>query len=193
MNILTASVPGYYPKLLKPPNKMTPRTLFTIVVKIFGLFFIKEIFQIITEAIPTLAYFNNQDITLTLFIPSAILILYLILYGGISYYLITRTELVIDKLKLDQGFEDETLQLSIHRSTILSIAIIVIGGLLMVEGIPTFLGQLKRYHAEANDSYRQQSPTFSYMIVTAAKILIGFLLIVEKRWIVNFIEKQRKK
>lgn len=172
---------------------MTPRTLFTIVVKIFGLFFVRDIFQILTDIIPLAIRINPEELKETLTIPVAMLILYILIYSIAAYYLLIRTDLVIDKLKLEKGFEDDTLNLVIHRSSILSIAVVLMGGYMIIDGIPTLLGQLKRYYSDYNDHYKVTNPTISYMVISISKIALGFLLVSKKRWIVNFIESQRRK
>jgi hypothetical protein len=106
---------------------MTLRTLFKIILKILGIFFIKDFLSIIPQVISSFFYIINSDtVGEGIWILSSVL-LFLFLYGALSYYLIFKTDLIIDKLKLDKGFDRDTISLNIHRSTILSIAIIVIG------------------------------------------------------------------
>ena len=172
---------------------MTPKTLFSIIVKIFGLLFIKDIFQTITQLLPTAFYLTTPEMASQGFVTIAVYVLYILVYGLMAYYLIVKSDLVIEKLKLDADYDQESFQFNMHRSTVLAISIIVIGGLLIVDGIPTFLGQLSTYYFQKRDRYRQTDPTISYMIVSGSKIIIGFLLIAEKKQIINFIERQRQK
>jgi len=75
-------------------------------------------------------------------------ILLLFVYGIVSYYLIFKSDLIIDKLKLDKGFDQETIPLNIHHSATLSISIIVIGGLLVANEIANLCLQLFAYFQE---------------------------------------------
>jgi len=172
---------------------MTPRTLFNIILKILGIFFIKDFLAAIPQLLSVMLYLTKSDS-----IPEAIwtlvtTILILVAYGVVSFLLIFKTNYVIDILKLDQGFEEETLSLNIHRSTILSISIIVIGGLLVADELPNFCRQLFSYFQEKRMTYGQTNPSLSYSIVSAVKIIIGMILMTGQRQIVNLIERQRKK
>ncbi|MFT3935083.1 MAG: hypothetical protein QM726_15760 [Chitinophagaceae bacterium] len=171
---------------------MTPRTLFSIIVKVFGLFFIKNIFETITDLLPTIYYLMRPELTLQGMVTMAVYILYILMYALLAYYLIVKSDLVIDKLKLDKEYDQEIFQFNMHRSTVLSIALIVIGGLLIVEGIPTFLRHLSTYYFAKRDMYRSSDATISYMIVSGSKIIIGFLILAEKKKIINFVEAKRK-
>jgi uncharacterized membrane protein YidH (DUF202 family) len=171
---------------------MTPKTLFNIVLKVFGLFFLKDIFFVVIQLLPTVTYVIRPDMESQGLIQIALFSIYLLIYGLVAFYLIIKTDLVIDKLKLDQDFDQEPFQFNMHRSTVLSIALIVIGGLIIIEGIPTLLRELGTYYQQSRDNYRKKDPSFIYIIVSVSKVLIGFLIIIEKKWIVNFIEKKRK-
>ena len=172
---------------------MTPRTLFNIILKILGIFFIKELLAIITQLVSAFLYLTSAGT-----IPEAIwtfgtTLLIMLVYGLVSYLLIFRTSFIIDKLKLDKGFSEESIPLNIHRSTILSIAVIVIGGYMVVAEIPNLCRQLFAYFQEKRLTYGQTRPTLSYTIMSAVKILIGILLMTSQKTIVAFIERQRKK
>jgi len=171
---------------------MTLKILFNIILKVFGMLFLKDIFEIVTQLLPNIIYLVNPLMASQAAVTIVLFLLYIFVYALMAFYLIARTDYVIQKLKLDKDFQGEPFQFNMHRSTVLAISLIVIGGLLIVEGIPTFLGQLYSYYQQTRDRYRQADPTMSYMIVSGSKILIGFLIIAEKKWIINFIEKQRQ-
>ena len=172
---------------------MTPRTLFNIILKILGIFFIKDFLATIPQLLSIILFLTNSDTITEAVWTLVTTILILMVYGLVSYYLIFKTNLIIDKLKLDKGFDQETIPLNIHRSTILSISIIVIGGLLVADEIPTFCRQLFSYFQEKRMTYGQTHPDIGYSVVSAAKIIIGIFLMTGHRKIVNLIERQRKK
>ena len=84
---------------------MTPKTLFNIILKLLGIFFIKDILLAVSQivsVIPFLARTNNfSDSYLTLI--SAVLIL--VIYSFIAFFLIFKSSLIIEKLKLTNGFD----------------------------------------------------------------------------------------
>jgi hypothetical protein len=170
---------------------MTPRSLFNIVLKIIGIFFIKDILAALPQLFSVfymIKYNRMEDMGMTV----AVTLLTLLIYIVITYYLVFKSEWVIDKLKLDRGFDQDNFPLNIHRSTVLSISIIVIGGLLVADEIPNFFRQVYEYYLEMKRPFGRGSAAISYPIVSAAKILIGLLLIGNQQMIVNFIERKRK-
>ena len=171
---------------------MTTRSLFNIILKILGIFFIKDILATVPQLLSIILYLTKADTVEEAIWTLVTTILILFVYGLVSYYLIFKSDLIINKLKLDKGFDQETIPLNLHRSTILSISIIVIGGLLVADEIPNLCHQLFAYFQEKRMTYGQTSPSISYSVLAGAKIIIGLLLIGNQRQIVNFIERKRR-
>jgi hypothetical protein len=173
---------------------MTPRSLFTIILRVLGLFFLRDFLAMVPQLLSVLLLLNNPD---HISDPSWYLIssiLTLLIYGAVVYFLIFRSGFLIDKLKLDKGFDQETIPLNIHRSTILGISIIVIGGLMAVNEIPNFCRQLYSYYQEKKFGYGQGSPrTVYFFIFSAAKIIIGILLMGYQQRVITWIEWKRKR
>jgi hypothetical protein len=171
---------------------MTPRSLFNIILKILGIFFIKDILYTIPQIFIYIPNIRSSDSLTDVIWALISIILVLIVEIIFCYYLIFKTEWVIGILKLDRGFDQETIPLNIHRSTILSISIIVIGGLLVADEIPNFFRQLFTY-IQAKRENPQFNHKIEYSLLAGFKILVGVLLIAEQRLLVNLIERQRKK
>jgi len=117
------------------------------------------------------------------------------IYLFMIYVLILKSNWVIDKLNLDKNFEQEILPLNIHRTTILSISIIVIGGLIIIDAIPLFCRQVFlffQYRQELRELRYVKPFDNSYIFVYASKIIIGLVLVGNQQTIINFIEHKRK-
>jgi hypothetical protein len=170
---------------------MKTKDLFNIILKILGIFFIRDILETIPTLLSVSLYLTKPDVSGAVFTLIAT-VLMLAVYILISYYLVFRTNFIIDRLKLDQGFDQDTIPLNVHRSTILCIAIIVIGGLMVVDEIPNLCRQLFAYFQERRMTYGQTHASLSYSVLAATKIIIGLLLIGNQRQIVNFIETKRR-
>ena len=171
---------------------MTPRSLFNIILKVLGIFFIKDILGEVARFLSDFMYMiksGSYESSLWLLIFT---LLILVIYACVIYYLVFKTEYVIEWLKLDRGFDEETIPLNIHRSTILSIAIIVIGGLLIANEIPNFCRLLYAYYLQSKQPYDQVNPNVPYAILAFCKIIVGLILIGNQRHMVNFIESHRK-
>jgi len=173
---------------------MTPKSLFNIILKILGIFLIRDFFSIIPQLISVGLYLSksNSDTIAESIVSVISTFAILLIYGLICYLLIFKTESVIKKLKLHNGFDQEIIPLNIHRSTVLKISIIVIGGLLVSEQIPNCINQIFSYYQEKKLSI-ENKPNPIYIYLYVVRIIIGLFLMTGQRQIVNLIEKQRKK
>jgi hypothetical protein len=171
---------------------MTPRTLFNIILKIIGLLFIRDMITVIRELAEVNLYLRGGVFEYALFSFLGNVIT-LGVYVAISYFLIFKSDYIIDKLRLDQGFEEEHLSLNLHRSVILSIALIVVGGIMMAESIPSLLIQLFNYVQDRKTYYREPNGQVATILITVFKLIIGMILVFNQRQIVNAIELNRKK
>jgi hypothetical protein len=171
---------------------MTPRSLFNIILKILSIFFIKDFIALIPQLISMILYFIQPDTVSFGIWSAALTLLTLITYGVITHYLILKTDFVIDTFKFDKGFKEEAFSVNIHRSAILSISIIVIGGFLLVDEIPNFCRLLFSYFQSKSMSYGQMNPLTMYLIISAVKLIVGLILVTGQREIVNLIELKRK-
>ena len=172
---------------------MTPKSLFNIILKIIGIFFIKEALLILPSFVSAILSIRSTTDTGEILFDLILYLGVLLVYGAISYYLIFKTEWIIQKLKLENGFDESEFSLNIHRSTILRITVMVIGGLILADEIPNFCRQLYSYYMQKTMTHGLH-PTIAFLVLSVTKIIIGALLIAEQRKIVNFIEyKQRNK
>lgn len=175
---------------------MTPRTLFAIILKIFGLYFVKEIVISIPQVPPVLLFFTRGgdsigDGAVMLFFT----IFVLAFYSLIAYHLLFKTNYWIDRFKLDKGFEQTELTVNISTPSILTIALIVISGIILVNEIPFFCKEVYDF-VQTSEERRIGIVKFdfSHIIVSIVKMIIAFLLIGERKRIIAFIqEKQNKK
>ena len=119
---------------------MTKKDLFRLIIKIFGLYFmISSMFSIlpfIIESVTTLIDFNVQfdysGFIWTMFNIAWIILLFV--------FLIYKPDLIVKWLKLDKGFDDDRIDFqNFNTANILKLAMIVIGGLLLIHNIPIFL------------------------------------------------------
>ena len=172
---------------------MTLKSLFSIILKVIGIFFIKNVIEIIPQIFSAFLYFLNSDTYgegFWILISSA---LTLGLYLVVINYLLFKTEVIISKLNLESELDTETITFKLHRAAILSISIIVTGGLLLAEEIPNFCKEITFYFQITRMNYSQTDVTISKSVLAGAKIIIGLLLIGNQREIVNFIELKREK
>jgi hypothetical protein len=171
---------------------MTPKTLFTIILKIIGLFFIRDLLLSLPQLLSFILFLKNGETLEAVWnlISGGIFILLELL---ICYYLIFKTDWIIHRLKLTAGFDQEIVPFNMHRSTILSIAIILIGGLILVDEIPNLCRGVFTYIEERRMNYSELNKEVPYIVLSVVKIIIGILILTENRRLVSLIEKRKAK
>lgn len=107
---------------------MSLKTFWTILIKILGIWLILESLSVLSSAfwaIPWDTPFAEYILAIIV-----IIILTLAIYGIILWLFVFKSSWLIDKLRLDKGFTEEKIDLNVQRSTVLTIAVIVIGGIM---------------------------------------------------------------
>lgn len=99
-----------------------------------------------------------------------------------------RPDIIIDKLHQDKGFREERFEINIHRSTVLTLAVIVTGALILVDSIPSLCYHFLTY---VKVSKSNSSNSRIYVGLYTMKSLIGYLLVSNNRRIVALIEQRR--
>ena len=170
---------------------MTPRSLFLIVLKCLGVFFIKDFLLLIPQFLTVFLFFTSGEMMVRgiwLFLAT---IVQLTIYFLVFYYLIFKTDHVIQKLQLEKGFSEEKFSINIHRSSVLSIIITITGILVVVDVIPTFCKNLFIYVRELQSAYKSDAD-ITRILGPVAQLIIGLVLIGSQKQLVNFIERKRR-
>lgn len=178
---------------------MTPKSLFNIILKIFGLLFLWQIINGVVQLISAFMLFfqtggyGDNGFNSDGFVAILIACIVLAFYCFIIYLLIFRANYIIDKLHLDKGFKEESFSMNLSTPDILSIALIVIGGVVLFSEVPNFCSKVFSFFQERSVRLGMTKPNYSYMILPAVKIILALLLIGERKRIVSFAERRREK
>jgi hypothetical protein len=175
---------------------MSPRSFFIILIKILGLYLTLQSVFAIPQLFSVLRTFElvneswDYDFIKSIFV----VLLITCFYFFILYLCLFKSEWIVDKLKLDKGFTEDKFILNIHRSTILSISVIVISVMIYIDTIPLFIDSIYSYIGSKNIGIETNlnKKTF-WIIVYIVKMLIGYIMITNVQFIVNFIERKRRK
>lgn len=174
---------------------MTARSLFNIILKIIGLFFLRDFIVALPQLLSTISMVINFDGTGGLSALVAIFLSYAV-YVILGYVLIFKTNIIIEKLKLDRDFSEEIFAFKIHRSTIFHLAVIIMAGLLILDAVPLLIREIfgyLRYLSFKNDLFETYPmPDLTIMTVYIAQILIALLMIGYQRKIVSYIELKNR-
>jgi len=175
---------------------MTPRSLFAIIIKIIGIYLLIGAIVTIPQMITTILSFRGQVSYASsgdLFALAFFILITAGIYITIMRYCLFKTDWLIGKLHLDKGFDEEKLEINIHRSTVLKIAVIVIGAVLVIDSLPALCKEVFVYsQMSAPDRGFKENPSSKYLIMDIAKLFIGIFLMTSSRLVVNFIERKRR-
>lgn len=168
---------------------MSIKTFWTILIKIFGLLVIFGALTIVPQWVYSVysAYQSHDYDSFIMLI--SILLIVLFVYFIVFKFCIYKSSWIIEKLKLDKGFEDEKIELNSKGNRIISIAIIVIGGLMFVESIPILFKQIFVFFQQ--ESLFKDYPESGWIIFNFVKVIIGYLLMTNSFRITNLIEKEK--
>jgi len=179
-------------KIEAPAKDMTPRSLFNIVLKVLGIYFIKDVLLALSQTVSIIAYFPQYDSPREGIYSLAMAAGPLLVYTLFSWLLVFQTNRITHFLRLDREESDVMLPVRIHRSIILSLAVIVTGGITLVNELPELVRHGVYYIQERKIYARMAHPDVSYFLMATFKVGIGLLLIIFNRIIVNFIEYRRR-
>ncbi|PQB04336.1 hypothetical protein BST85_05055 [Aureitalea marina] len=160
---------------------MTKKDFFRIVIKIFGLYAL--LLSVLTY-LPSSLSFILPDIGATeILLIAGILVLILLLY----VFLIRKTDMIINLLQLDKGYDDDTIVLGNFDSLkIVKFALIIIGGMMLLDYVPdflrySFLAFKSEVSANGLDEFERMSygSSIDYFnwALSGVNIVIGYLML----------------
>ena len=167
---------------------MKIETLWKTIIKLFGIWFLIGGLSTTLQAMQIFSYINGDlnieaIIYTTIWIIGSILIYYLI----IRLFLF-KTDWIINNLKLNQNYSEDKIDLNIKSSSIITICIIIIGGMTVIDSIPRLLSEILKFLQQK--ILLKDYPKFSWIILELVKCILGYLLITKSRTITKYIEKE---
>jgi hypothetical protein len=176
---------------------MTPRTLFTILTKLFGLSVLIDALTSIPQLLGTASMVGvgySVDPSVSIIIGIVVIAIVITLYIIVIRICLFKTDSIINRLSLDKHFKEDKFEINVDSSTILPIAIIVVGGLICVDALPALCRQTLTYVDQIRMLGKDfQNPYLGWTVFYAVKFLIGYLLISNNRKLTNWIEARQKK
>jgi len=162
---------------------MTKRDFFILLIKVFGLY----------SGINALFLTLPQNISFVLYEIELISIIYLLIIVsvviGLFILLIFKSHYIVKWLKLENGFEEDRIELgNLKMIEIVKVATLIIGGSLIIQNIPLFLNLT--YHAVFSNIH-SQNMTFDTKwnwIISGLNIVLGYLLITNINFIIRILK-----
>jgi hypothetical protein len=182
---------------------MTPRSFWTIVIKILGFCigygFLTTVWRttyIIIEYASIAKFYRdiklNTDISdadIAMWSSLGLIILYILLF----YCFLFKTDWVVKKLKLDKGYGEEIFELTVTQFTVIKTSVIIIGGWLILLLIPDLIHEIFSYFWEPINTRKfVHNRNVIYVTTDTLKIIIGIFMIVRADYISNFINRKSK-
>ncbi len=173
---------------------MTLKTFWSVLIKLIGLYITWKILILLPSLIALIPFASNYGadpdrvILTCIFVLIGVAVIFLL-----ALYCLFRTDGVIKTLRLVKGQEEERLDVNIHRSSLLTIALIVFGAYLLADTIPAFASQLISYFQVQQNVKFFKTPDAPYIIGSLLKIILGYFMIADTQFIVNLIERKRRK
>ncbi len=182
---------------------MTPRTIFTIVVKIFGLSLIYGLIEILPMWIKNLASANTDSKGFIAYIIGIVLVISIYLF--IMWASLFRTRRIIDKLSLAKDFDQEVITLNVTGPFLIRLAIIILSCIVLITGVPSlfsdflYFNRLKKESVEPAGRYPGlsmekiwTSVNISMAIFNGIRIILGILLLTFNMRIMHWITRKNK-
>jgi hypothetical protein len=167
---------------------MAPRSLFDVILKVLGIFFIRDFLEAFSRALSVLVYFPQYATDKVAFFNLGVTIPPLVLYGLFTWLLIFRTQGLINLLRIEKTFGIEPLNIKFNKQIALTIAVVLAGGWMLVSEIPEFFRHAVYYYQERILYDRMVRADFTYPAMSLAKIVIGLALVIWNTPFVHLIE-----
>lgn len=169
---------------------MPIRSFWLIFLKVIGIFLLYSTISIIPSLI-SIPMFMGLDFTNgSAIIPFFGLVVALVFFGLMVYLLLFKTGYVIDLLHLDEGFEEDELDLDIQLISVLQIAVIVTGGVMIVNGLPSLIKAIVEFMAKSQ--FVGSGFNAGWTLYYIAQLVLGYLLIAHSQAVVDFIERRTR-
>lgn len=167
---------------------MTKKDFFILIIKLYGLLLVIDT---IFSALPNSVAFAIMfiDIEGILIIASAVIILVVLFI-----LLVFKADKLVRLLKLEKGFDDDRIELGNFKSSdIIKIGTFIIGGILFIENIPSFLSH--SYFAFKSEIQGiDYSPSAKYYwAVNGINLIIGYLLVANFDWVAKKLSINKNK
>lgn len=171
---------------------MSPRSLFDVILKVLGIFFIRDILETLSRTLSVLVYFPQYNTTNEAFFNLGVTIPPLVLYTIFTWLLLFKTQSLVGWLKIEKHLGDKPVNINFQRSVVLTVAVVITGGWLLVTEIPEFFRHAIYYYQERVLYDRMVRSDFSYPLMSLAKIIIGLALLIFNTPFVHLIESLSK-
>lgn len=157
---------------------MTKRDFFILLIKVFGLYSVVITLFSVPGHLPFVMGIDTYVIILI-----AVTVLVAI---GLFVVLIFKSDKIVTLLKLDRGFDEDKIELgNLKPSNIIKMATFIIGGLLILDNLPSFLIYSFFAFRSHMTGIASGTPDKFSWIISGLNLIIGFLLLTNYNFVAN--------
>jgi len=166
---------------------MKVKTFWSILLKVIGLFLIMKGVTVLIYSFSTLLMISST-VRQGMIGFALVFVLIVLIYLFILWLFVFKTSWLIDKLHLVRGFEEDKVETNIQLTNILSVAIIVIGGIMLIQSLPQLCQQIFTFF-QMKDILKE-SQTIGLIILYFLQTCLGYLLMTNSKKITTLINKR---
>lgn len=110
-----------------------------------------------------------------------------ILYVALIRLFLFRTNLIIDKLKLEKGFTQEMIDISINRFSAIQIAAVIAGGYTFIQSLPEFIRLVIIFFQQK--TLIKEYTGAPWLVLEFLKLTAGYLLMTNSSPVARYLDK----
>lgn len=170
---------------------MTIRTFWHLIIKTIGIWIvIHGIMSVPSMVTSALVAYQSPYADSPVFFGIEVLyfIIPILFYLLVLRFLVLKTQSIIDLLKLEKGFEETRIDITLPYNKVLRIIIILIGGIVFITAIPSLVENLYSFITE--DRPFNASPRATSLIVGVIQSITGFLVMTNSDIVQRYINKK---
>lgn len=169
---------------------MAIRTFWHLIIKTIGIWIVLQGIMSIPAIVMNIlmassnSYVSSSELSIEiLFFITPIAFFILVLW-----FLVLKTESIIDVLRLDKGMEEVRIDINLPYQKVLRIIIILLGGFLLISAIPGLVENLYLFITEHQPF--NLSPRTSGLIIGIVQAIVGFLVMTNSDIVQRYINKK---
>ncbi|GAB1858363.1 hypothetical protein MHTCC0001_32000 [Flavobacteriaceae bacterium MHTCC 0001] len=172
---------------------MTKRDFFIALIRVFGLFsIITSIFAFLPSITSYIITYGDDFLTSSmpmLFVAIGSMLIVI----GLFVLLIFKSDKIVSLLKLDKGFDGDTIDFgSLTSTNIIQIGTFVIGGLLLVNHTPVLLSHIFFMFKDEIAGLEQGVDNTFTILLSGIKVIVGFLLLTNYKLVAYKLKSKKE-
>jgi len=166
---------------------MSLHTFWVFILKAIGIYFLVEAITLLPQSI--LILYSNSLFEKPIFAISIVLLTAIAFYLLIKF-LIFNPGIIIEKLKLDNGYQQENLNLELNSKQLIHVCVIIFGAIQVILGFPELCRELY-YYVQSKETLLND-PSTENILVNGIQVVIAYLILTRSKEITDIIDSKSK-